>query len=103
MERQGVSPAAAKAIVRSRATVIAALMVERGEADAMICGMVGRYQASSSTCAACWRWTAACGEPSAMTAVINDKGVFFFARHPRAASIPTRRGSPRPRCRRPSA
>ncbi len=38
MQRRGVNPDAAKAIVRSRVTVIAALMLECGEADAMICG-----------------------------------------------------------------
>src|SRR5688572_21689419 len=36
MQRHGVTPANAKAIVRSRSTVIAALMVDRGEADAML-------------------------------------------------------------------
>jgi malate dehydrogenase (oxaloacetate-decarboxylating)(NADP+) len=43
MQRKGVSPPAAKAIVRSRSTVIAALMVKRGEADALLCGIVGKY------------------------------------------------------------
>ncbi|MDJ1138766.1 phosphate acyltransferase [Marinicella sp. X102] len=43
MERQGVSPDIAKAIVRTRTTVIAALMVKRGEADAMLAGLTGRY------------------------------------------------------------
>ncbi|MBP6534303.1 MAG: NADP-dependent malic enzyme, partial [Arenimonas sp.] len=38
MQRKGVTPSAAKAIVRSRGTVVAALMVKRGEADAMLCG-----------------------------------------------------------------
>src|SRR5215470_3862770 len=43
MERKGVSPELARTIVRTRNTVIAALMVKRGEAEAMICGTVGRY------------------------------------------------------------
>src|SRR5690606_2592732 len=42
-ERRGVTQAAAKSLIRSRPSLIAALMVERGEADAMICGLVGRY------------------------------------------------------------
>ena len=42
-ERHGVTPDAAREIVRTRTTLIAALMVARGEADAMICGVVGRY------------------------------------------------------------
>ncbi|MGJ8662096.1 MAG: NADP-dependent malic enzyme [Marinicella sp.] len=43
MQRQGVSPEIAKAIVRTRTTVIAALMVKRGEADAMLAGLTGRF------------------------------------------------------------
>jgi len=43
MERKGVSPDLARNIVRTRNTVISALMIRRGEAEAMICGTVGRY------------------------------------------------------------
>jgi malate dehydrogenase (oxaloacetate-decarboxylating)(NADP+) len=43
MERNGVSPSAAKDIMRTRTTAIAAVSVYRGEADAMIAGLVGRY------------------------------------------------------------
>jgi len=42
-ERRGVTPDSAKAIVRTRNTVIAAIMLQRDEADAMICGVVGQY------------------------------------------------------------
>ncbi len=41
--RLGVNPEAARTIVRTNATVIAALALKRGEADAMICGLEGRY------------------------------------------------------------
>ena len=44
MERKGVSPDAARTIIRTNATVIAAMMLKRGEADAMICGTFGHYQ-----------------------------------------------------------
>ena len=43
MDRRGVSPDAARTIVRTDTTVIAALMVKRGEADAMICGTFGEF------------------------------------------------------------
>src|SRR5690606_36206778 len=43
MQRKGITPATAKQIVRTRNTVIAALMVHKGDADAMICGTIGRY------------------------------------------------------------
>ncbi len=41
--RRGVTPDAARTLVRTNATVIAALAVQRGEADAMLCGVEGRY------------------------------------------------------------
>src|SRR5207245_6726788 len=41
--RRGVTPDTARTVVRTNATVIAALAVIRGEADAMICGVEGRY------------------------------------------------------------
>ncbi|CAM9651780.1 unnamed protein product [Ectocarpus fasciculatus] len=44
MERKGVSPEAAREIVRTRPSVIAALAVKLGDADAMICGTTGRYK-----------------------------------------------------------
>jgi malate dehydrogenase (oxaloacetate-decarboxylating)(NADP+) len=43
VERKGVSPSAAKDILRTRTTVIAAIAVYRGDADAMITGLIGRY------------------------------------------------------------
>ncbi len=44
MERHGVSPDTAKTIVRTRNSVIAALMLHRNEVDAMVTGIVGRYR-----------------------------------------------------------
>ena len=43
MGRRGVSPEAAKGIVRRSNTLIAALMVHLGDADAMLCGLVGKF------------------------------------------------------------
>ncbi len=42
--RRGVVPDAARTIVRTNSTVIAALAVERGEADAMLCGLEGQFR-----------------------------------------------------------
>jgi len=77
-ERRGVTPALAKAIVRSRSTVIAAIMVDRGEADAMICGVVGRYHSKLKHVLSVIDLEPGVTAPAAMTAVANDKGVFFF-------------------------
>ncbi|CAD0185017.1 NADP-dependent malic enzyme [Ruegeria sp. THAF57] len=44
MQRRGVTPDLAKAIMRTNNTAIAAIMVQRGEADSMICGTFGEYR-----------------------------------------------------------
>jgi len=44
MCRHGVSPEAARTILRTSSTVIAAMMLHLDEADAMICGTIGRYR-----------------------------------------------------------
>ncbi len=77
-KRRGVTPDSAKALVRSRATVIGALMLERGEADAMICGLVGRYNRKLDYLRSVIALDTGVSSTSAMTAVINEKGVWFF-------------------------
>ncbi len=44
MQRRGVTPDLAKAIMRTNSTAIGAIMVHRGEADSMICGTFGEYR-----------------------------------------------------------
>ncbi|MBU8977490.1 NADP-dependent malic enzyme [Lysobacter sp. MMG2] len=77
-ERRGVSPAAAKNLLRSRPTLIAALMVERGEADAMICGLVGRFHKKLGYLRSVFDFDRGVTGTAAMTGVINDQGVWFF-------------------------
>jgi malate dehydrogenase (oxaloacetate-decarboxylating)(NADP+) len=77
-ERRGVTPALAKSLVRSRPTLIAGLMVARGEADAMICGSVGRYQRQLRHVLDVLPLDRGISAPSAMTAVQNDSGTWFF-------------------------
>ena len=43
MERNGVTPALAREIMRTNTTAIGAIMVKRGEADSLICGTFGQY------------------------------------------------------------
>ncbi|MCB2158066.1 MAG: NADP-dependent malic enzyme, partial [Rhodobacteraceae bacterium] len=43
MERRGVTPDIARAVVRTNTTAIAAIAVHRGDADSMICGTFGQY------------------------------------------------------------
>ncbi len=44
MQRRGVTPDLAKAIMRTNNTAIASIAVHRGDADSMICGTFGEYR-----------------------------------------------------------
>jgi malate dehydrogenase (oxaloacetate-decarboxylating)(NADP+) len=78
MERRGVTPANAKAIVRSRSTVIGAIMVDRGEADALICGIVGRYHSKLQHVLDVIGLEPGTEAAAALSVVACDKGVYFF-------------------------
>ncbi|NII11951.1 NADP-dependent malic enzyme [Oleiagrimonas sp. C23AA] len=78
MQRRGVTPSLAKAVVRTRSAAIAAIMVERGEADAMICGLVGQYHKKLKYITDIIGLDKGVDKPSAMAAVATDKGAFFF-------------------------
>jgi malate dehydrogenase (oxaloacetate-decarboxylating)(NADP+) len=77
-ERRGVTPDAAKNLMRSRPTLIAAIMVERGEADGMISGLVGRYHKKLGYLRSVFGLDPGVTSTSAMTGVINDRGIWFF-------------------------
>ena len=77
-ERRGVTPAAAKNLLRSRPTLIAALMVERKEADAMICGLVGRFHKKLGYMRSVFDFDKGVQGTAAMTGVINEQGAWFF-------------------------
>ena len=76
--RKGVTVAAAKNLLRSRPTLIAAVMVARGEADAMLSGVVGRFHKKLGYVRSVIPLEPRVSSTSAMTGVINSQGVFFF-------------------------
>ena len=76
--RRGVTVAAAKNLMRSRPTLIAAVMVARGEADAMLTGIVGRFHKKLGYVRSVLPLEPKVTSTSAMTGVINQQGVFFF-------------------------
>ena len=78
MERKGVSPDFARALVRTRTTVIAALMVRRGEADAMLCGAIGQYHRHLRHVADIIGLRPGASAPAALSALILPKGMYFF-------------------------
>jgi len=44
MQRRGITPDLARAVMRTNTTAIGAVMVHRGEADSLICGTFGEYR-----------------------------------------------------------
>jgi len=78
MERRGVTPARAKTIVRTRNTVIGALMVRRGEADAVLGGLVGRYQRQLNYVQQVIGTRPGVTNMAAMNLLIMPRGVLFF-------------------------
>ena len=77
-ERRGVTPAAAKNLLRSRPTLIAAVMVARGEADALVSGIVGRFHKKLGYVRSVIPLDPGVQSTSAMTGVINNQGAYFF-------------------------
>jgi malate dehydrogenase (oxaloacetate-decarboxylating)(NADP+) len=77
--RHGITPDAARTIVRTNATVIAALTVRRGEADAMICGLEGRYMAHLKNIRDIIGLAPGLRDFAALSLVITGKGVYFLA------------------------
>jgi malate dehydrogenase (oxaloacetate-decarboxylating)(NADP+) len=78
MERKGVYPDFAKSLVRTRNTIIGALMVRQEEADALICGTVGQYHRHLKHLVDILGVCAAHRTPSALSAIVLPKGTWFL-------------------------
>jgi malate dehydrogenase (oxaloacetate-decarboxylating)(NADP+) len=76
--RKGVTPEIAKQIVRSDATVVAAIMLHLGEADAMLCGTVGRFDSHLAHVEDIVGKRKGVRDLSAMTVLILGSGTFFI-------------------------
>ncbi|MFO7308325.1 MAG: NADP-dependent malic enzyme [Pseudomonadota bacterium] len=77
--RKGITPDAAKTLVRTNTTVIAAIAVVRGDADAMLCGLEGRFQSRLKHIRDIIGLAPGVREFSAMSLVISSKGHYFLA------------------------
>jgi malate dehydrogenase (oxaloacetate-decarboxylating)(NADP+) len=77
--RRGVTPDAARTLVRTNATVIAALAVQRGEADAMLCGVEGRYMSHLRHIRDIVGSAPGISDFAALALVITGRGAFFIA------------------------
>ncbi|UFZ05316.1 NADP-dependent malic enzyme [Bradyrhizobium ontarionense] len=76
--RRGVTPDAARTVVRTNATVIAALAVIRGEADAMICGVEGRYMSHLRHVREIIGFMPGVSDYAALALTITSKGAYFI-------------------------
>jgi len=79
MERKGVTPDAARTVVRTSTTAIAALAVELGHADAMICGVEGGYQIHLAKIRDIIGKAEGVRDLSALSLLILSKGTYFLA------------------------
>jgi malate dehydrogenase (oxaloacetate-decarboxylating)(NADP+) len=77
--RHGIAPQAARTIVRTSSTVIAALAVHRGDADAMICGVFGRYRKHLQHVEQVIGKAEGVRDLSAINLLILSKGSYFLA------------------------
>jgi malate dehydrogenase (oxaloacetate-decarboxylating)(NADP+) len=77
--RHGVTPDAARTVVRTNATVIAALAVSRGEADAMLCGVDGRYMSHLRHVREIIGFCPGVSDFAALVLMITSKGSYFIA------------------------
>jgi malate dehydrogenase (oxaloacetate-decarboxylating)(NADP+) len=77
--RHGVTPDAARTVVRTNATVIAALAVIRGEADAMICGVEGGYMNHLRHVREIIGFLPGISDFAALALMITTKGAYFIA------------------------
>ncbi|MGA2637403.1 NADP-dependent malic enzyme [Methylocella sp.] len=76
--RRGVTPDAARTLVRTNSTVIAALAVKRGDADAMLCGLDGRFNSRLGYIRDIIGLAPGVTDFAAMSLMITTKGAFFI-------------------------
>ena len=77
--RKGITPEAARTLVRTNATVIASMMVRRDEADAMICGVEGRFLSHLRHIRNIVGYAPGITEFAALSLIITARGAFFIA------------------------
>jgi len=76
--RKGITPDAARTLVRTNATVIGSLMVARGDADALLCGVEGRFLSHLRHIRNIVGFAPGVSELSALSLIITPKGAFFL-------------------------
>ncbi|WP_420393356.1 NADP-dependent malic enzyme [Acuticoccus sp.] len=76
--RRGVTPEAARTVVRTNTTVIAALAVRRGEADAMLCGVESPFSQHVKAVRDVIGVADGVGELAALSLLLSDRSSLFL-------------------------
>ncbi|WP_132253195.1 NADP-dependent malic enzyme [Methylobacterium segetis] len=77
--RRGITPDAARTVVRTNTTVIGAIAVHRGEADALICGLEGRFETRLRAIRDIIGLNPGVTECAAMSLIVTKKGAYVLA------------------------
>ena len=91
--RKGVTPDAARTLVRTSPTVIGALALARGDADALLCGLEGRFTSRLDHIRDIVGLAPGAKDFSALSLVIAATGA-YFSPTPMCATTRARRRSP---------
>ncbi len=79
MGRRGITPQHAREVVRTRRTVIGAIMLRRGEADAMLAGPVGSFDSHLRHICGFIGLMPGVEQASTVHALVLDQGALFIA------------------------
>jgi malate dehydrogenase (oxaloacetate-decarboxylating)(NADP+) len=77
--RKGVTPDAARTLVRTNNTVIGAVALRRGDADALICGLEGRFSTRLRYIKDIVGLAPGASDFSALSMLITQRGAYFLA------------------------
>jgi len=77
--RKGVTPNAARALLRASMTAIGAMAVRSGYADAMLCGLEARFDTSAKILRDIIGFGPDVHEYSALSLIISQRGAYFLA------------------------
>ena len=76
--RKGITPDAARTLVRTNSTIIGAVAVRRGEADALICGLEGRFETRLRIIRDVIGLQPGIKQLAAMSLIITNEGPYFL-------------------------
>lgn len=76
--RRGITPDAARTLVRTNSTIIGAIAVRRGEADALICGLEGRFETRLRIIRDVIGLQPGINQLAAMSLIITNEGPYFL-------------------------